>query len=95
MAPPTRNNPFRTPSPEPLANCEATTRRKCKFFDTLARDSGTKSLRRITKDYYIIDLGAEAKRRTRPRSSILGYKSKITKTTCKILYSPSRNPVRK
>ncbi len=107
MAPPTRNNPFRTPSPEPLANQEATTRRKCKFFDALARDGSTKSLRRISKERGIGEstgrdwkkqreiMGSEAKRRTRPRSSILGANSRVTKAECKMLVSPSRNPVRK
>lgn len=49
MAPPTRLQPFRTPSPEPLAGKEATTRRKCKFFDALARNAGAKSLRSISR----------------------------------------------
>ena len=38
------------PSPEPLANNEATTTRKCKFFDALARDGATRSLRSISKE---------------------------------------------
>jgi hypothetical protein len=40
-------------------------------------------------------MGSEAKRRTRPRSSILGANSRVTKAECKMLVSPSRNPVRK
>ena len=42
MALPTRLDPFRTPSPEPLAGKEATTQKKCKFFDALSRDRRTK-----------------------------------------------------
>lgn len=107
MAPPTRLNPLRTPSPEPLAGGEATTRRKCKFFDALARNAGSKSLRRISSDCKISEscgrkwkkqletMGSEAKRKTRQRSSILGRKSKVTKSMCKMLCSPTRNPVRK
>ena len=50
IAPPTRNALFRTLFPEPLANKEATTRRKCKFFDALTRNTGTKSLRHISRE---------------------------------------------
>jgi len=50
MVPPTRLNPLRTPSPEPLAGREATTTRKCKFYNALARDSESKSLRWISAD---------------------------------------------
>ncbi len=107
MAPPTRLQPFRTPSPEPLAGKEATTRRKCKFFDALARNAGTKSLRSISRQCGIGErtgrvwrdqwkaMGSEAKRRTRQRSSILGRNSKVSKAECKLLVSPTRNPVRK
>ena len=102
MAPPTRNNPLRTPSPQLLGNQEATTRRKCKFFNALTNNRGTKSLRSISRSTGIAettgrkwqqefkDLGSEAKRRSRPRSGILGRKSKVTKTMCKMLVSLSR-----
>lgn len=107
MAPPTRSNPFRTPSPEPLAGKEATTRRKCKFFDALARSGTSRSTRSISKECGIsestgrywkkqhLELGSLAKKPTRQRSSILGGKSKVTKSMCKMLVSPSRNPLRK
>ena len=49
----TRSNPFRTPSPEPLAGKEATTRRKCKFFDALAQNGASRSLRSISREYKI------------------------------------------
>lgn len=107
MAPPTRLQPFRTPSPEPLAGYEATTRRKCKFFDALLDSKGLIPLARISarcgiseacgrkwkEDWF--NMGSEAKRRLRRRSQILGRKSKVTKAICKLLCSPSRNPVRK
>ena len=50
MAPHTRRDPLCTPSPEPLTGKEAITTRKCRFFDVLARDGGTKSMRRIVAD---------------------------------------------
>ena len=50
MAPLTRRNPLRTPSPEPLASLEATITRKYKFFNILARDGTTKSLHRISRE---------------------------------------------
>ncbi|PQE03479.1 hypothetical protein CJF30_00010869 [Rutstroemia sp. NJR-2017a BBW] len=37
----------------------------------------------------------EAKRYICPRTKVLGRNSRIIKSTCKILVSPSRNPVRK
>ena len=106
MAPPTRSQPFRTPSPEPLSNKEATTRRRCKFFDALAQYKDSKSLRSIAKECGIgpttartwrdqwKTMGSEAKRRLRPRSNVLGRQSRVTKAMCKALVSLS-NPVRK
>ncbi|KAF2174545.1 hypothetical protein K469DRAFT_707336 [Zopfia rhizophila CBS 207.26] len=107
MAPPTRLDPFRTPSPEPLAGREATTRRKCKFFDALTSSKGliplcrisakcgiSESCGRLWKDQFM-NMGSEAKRRLRPRSEILGRTSRVSKSMCKMLCSPSRNPVRK
>jgi hypothetical protein len=107
MAPPTRSNPFRTPFPEPLTGKEATTTKKCKFFNALARDGTTKSGRTITTTVGISEvcsrkwkkqleeLGPIVKRKTRQRSQVLGRKSKVTKSIYKILYSLSRNPIRK
>lgn len=40
-------------------------------------------------------MGSEAKRKTRPTSKILGRKSRVTKSMCRMIVSPSRNPVRK
>jgi transposase len=107
MAPTLRGARFHTPSLEPLANKEATTTRKCKFFDTLSQNNGTKSLRSISKECGIgattgrdwkkqfENMGSLTKRNTRKRSSILGRKSRVTKSTCKMLVSLSRNPVQK
>ncbi|KAG9228363.1 hypothetical protein BJ875DRAFT_477674 [Amylocarpus encephaloides] len=103
MAPLTRTHPDRTPSPNLLSNKEATTTRRCRFFDVFERSSGTRSLRSIARDCGISEgtarywkkQGPTNKRRTRPASKVLGHKSRVTKSTCKILVSPSRNPVRK
>ncbi|PQE05359.1 Transposable element Tc3 transposase protein [Rutstroemia sp. NJR-2017a BBW] len=40
-------------------------------------------------------MGEEAKRHTRARSKVLGHNSRVTKSICKMLVSPSKNPVRK
>jgi transposase len=107
MAPTLRGARFDTPSPELLAGRDATTTRKCRFFNALARNGGTKSMRRISKDCGITkgtgrywkkqweSMGPLAKRSTRQRSSILGRNSKISKSTYKMLVSPTQNPVRK
>jgi hypothetical protein len=50
MALPTRNDLFRTPLRSLLARRQATTRRKCKFFEVLARSGATRSLRSISKE---------------------------------------------
>jgi hypothetical protein len=55
MAPPTRLNPLRTSSPKPLAGREATTTRKCKFYNALARDGESKLLRWILANYKILE----------------------------------------
>jgi transposase len=107
MAPTLRGQRFHTPSPEPLANKEATTTKKCRFFDALSRDSESKSQRQISKECGIGEttgrtwkkqfenMSSLAKRRTLKRSAKLGRRSKVSKSTCKMLVSPSRNPVRK
>ncbi|KAG9241725.1 hypothetical protein BJ878DRAFT_519144, partial [Calycina marina] len=40
-------------------------------------------------------MGSIARRKMRPNSAILGRKSKVTKSDCKMPCSPSRNPVQK
>lgn len=105
MAPPTRAHPFRVSSPKPLGGKEATTPRKCQFFDELARDIDRKPLCKISEENKIsescrrkwkqqwLEMGSPARRRTRPKSAILGRKSKVTKSMCKAIVDPA-NPVR-
>ena len=105
MAPPTRMHPLRDLSPKPLGGKEARTPRKCQFFDALRRDLGHKPLSTISAESKISEscgrkwkkqyeeLGSPARRRTRPKSTVLGRNSKVTKSMCKAIVSPS-NPVR-
>ena len=107
MAPPTRLNPYRTPPRSPLAGRDATTRRRTKFFDALTDNKGAIPLTRISKKCGISEScgrkwkeiwqneGDEGKRHPRQRSKVLGRNSRVTKSMCKMLCSPSRNPVRK
>jgi transposase len=102
-----RSQPFHTPSPEPLASKEATTTRRTRFFDAMSQNAGSKSLRSIANECHIHEsigrkwkkqydnMGSTAKRRVRPTSTVLGRRSRVSKSTCKMLVSPSRNPVRK
>lgn len=73
----------------------------------MARDGGTKSLRRISASCHISEScgrkwknqlekeGSLARRKTRSSSKVLGRKSRVTKEMCKVLVSPTRNPFRK
>lgn len=73
----------------------------------MERERGTRSRRAIAADCGISEstardwdrkykeMGSLAFRRTRPRSAILGRKSKVTKAMCKLIVSPTRNPIRK
>ncbi|KAH8585433.1 hypothetical protein B0O99DRAFT_749035 [Bisporella sp. PMI_857] len=106
MAPPTRSHPYRTPSPDLLHSKNATTRRKTKFFNALAHNPEKKSNRAICKDCGISEgtgrywkkeyqsVGERAKKPMRNKSSVLGRKSRVDKSICKMLCSPTRNPVR-
>lgn len=107
MAPPTRLNPYRTPPRSPLTGRDATTRRRTKFFDALTDSKGAIPLTRISQKCGISEScgrkwkeiwqneGDEGKRHPRQRSKVLGRNSRVTKSMCKMLCSPSRNPVRK
>ncbi|KAG9243822.1 hypothetical protein BJ878DRAFT_102705 [Calycina marina] len=86
---------------------EATTTRKSRFFDKLARAGGSMSLRAISKNHSIsescgrkwkeqwLKMDSIAKRKTRLKFAILGRKSKVTKSVCKMLCAQPRNSVRK
>jgi hypothetical protein len=65
-----------------------TMRSICKATNTTSPPTGRRWLKQ--RDL----LGSPAFRRTRKLSSRLGRKSRISDETCKILVSPSRNPIR-
>ena len=106
MVPPTRSNPFRTPSPEPLNGKEASTRRKNRYYNAYFHNPNKLSQRVLAKKYSITEscgrnwleqykqFGKEARRRLRPRSQVLGRKSRVTKAMCQTLVSLAKNPLR-
>ena len=106
MAPTTRRNLRITPPPGPSEGQEANTVRKTRFYDAWDREHERRSMRAICRDHDITEgtgrlwkkqreeLGSLAYRHTRKLSSNLGRRSKVTKSICKMLVSPSRNPVR-
>jgi hypothetical protein len=111
MAPSTRKNLRITPSPEPVqVGCYTTPKRRDfyrDFYRDFDKDCATKSMRAICRDNNIDEstgrlwkkqrenFGSMAVRRTRGISKKLWRPSKISKSTCKILVDPRRNPVRK
>jgi len=106
MAPTTRRISRTTPPPGPLEPKEADTVKKCRFYDAYDRDYNEKSLRQIARETPTSEgtarrwlrqresLGSIAYRTTRKRSTKLGRPSKVTKSMCKMLVNPSKNPVR-
>jgi len=77
-----------------------------RFFNAWDDREPGASLRAIARDYAPSratgarwlkqrdELGSPAHRRTRQMSKVLGRRSRISKETCQMLVSPSRNPVR-
>jgi hypothetical protein len=106
MAPSTRRNLRVTPLPGPSKGREANTVRKTRFYDAWDREHERRSIRAICKDHNITEgtgrlwkrqreeLGSLAYRYTWKLSSNLGRRLKVTKSICKMLVSPSRNPIR-
>ena len=106
MAPSTRYGGYRTPSPKPLDGKDATTTRKCRYFDAIDQNPEKKSRREIAADVGITEgtgrnwekqrktLGSLARRSTKKRGQKPGPASKVTKSMCKKLVDPKHNPVR-
>lgn len=79
---------------------------KGRFYDALATRKPGVSIRSIVRSYAPSEatgwrwhkelqiLGSPARRRLRPRSTNMGHPSQVSDETCKMLVSPSRNPVR-
>lgn len=105
MAPQTRYGRYRTPSPKPLDGKDATTTRKCRYFDAIDRNPEKKSRREIAANVGITEgtgrnwekqretLGSLVYRSTRKRGQKPGPASKVTKRICKKLVDPRHNPV--
>jgi hypothetical protein len=106
MAPQTRSHRLETPPQERSKDIEADTIKKSRFFNAWdTRETGV-TVRSICKKTKTTtptgrrwlkqraQLGSPALRRTRKLSDRLGRKSRISEETCKMLVSPSRNPVR-
>lgn len=106
MAPTTRRTTRITPPPGPSEGHEADTVKKCRFYDAWDKDHNEKSIRQICREIGTSEgtgrlwnkqresLGSLAYRSLRKRSTKLGRPSKVTKSMCKMLVDPAKNPVR-
>lgn len=106
MAPQTRSKGYKSPPKQRSRGIQAKTPKKSDFYgawdrrasgETLksiceATDTTTPTARRWLHQRDI--LGSPSYRRTRKLSDRLGRGSGISKETCQMLVSPSRNPVR-
>ena len=103
MAPTTRRMQRVTPPP---TSFEADTIKRTRFYDAWDHDYNEKSTRQIARDVQTSEgtarrwlkqrerMGSLAYRSLRKRSTQLGRPSKVTKSMCKMLVDPARNPVR-
>jgi len=106
MAPTTRRTSRITPPPTHAEAHEANTIKKTRFFTIYDKDHTSRSLRSIAADANTTEgtgrrwlkqrgnMGSLAYRHTRPMSKKLGKPSKVTKSMCKMLVNPAKNPVR-
>jgi hypothetical protein len=106
MAPTTRRTSRITPPPTSIERLEADTVKKTRFYSAYDKEISFKSLRQIARESNTTDptarrwlkqrenIGSLAYRTSRKRSSKLGRRSKVTKSICKKLVDPARNPVR-
>ena len=106
MPPITRSQRAQTPSPQRSRGTQADTIQKVRFFNIWDERASHDSLSSICRDIDIPrptarrwlrqreQLGSPAYRRTRKLSQRLGKPSTVSDETCKLLVSPSRNPVR-
>jgi hypothetical protein len=106
MAPSTRSTVRPSTPPNRIEVCEATTRKRTRFFEAYDTRHEHESLRSIAADKSIPkstasrwlhereQIGSPAYRRSCRRSEILGRRSKVSKDIYKMLVSPSKNKVR-
>lgn len=105
MPPTTRSKGLTTPT-RPSRPGDYDTPTKSRFYAKLVEQYPSRSINAISRDFAPStptgkrwarewrELGSPALRRLRPQSEHAGRPSKITKEACKMLCSPSRNPVR-
>lgn len=106
MAPKTRAQGPTTPERDLPRLLPRSTRTRTRFFDAFDQEYPSRSLAAIGHDFGIdqttagrwvrkrAEFGSPAFRRTRKLSTRLGRPSTVSKETCEMLVSPSRNPVR-
>jgi hypothetical protein len=106
MAPSTRSTTRPSTPTKPRKRKEYDTIKKARFFDAYDDRKAGVSLRTIASEYapsYTTaqrwlkgrtKLGSPALRRTRKLAKRLGPSPGVSLNTCKMLVSPSRNPVR-
>jgi hypothetical protein len=106
MAPTTRSQRPHTPPPHRSRGIQATTTKKVRFYQAWDTRDTHETIRAICKATDTTSptgrrwlherelLGSKAYRRTRKLSDRLGRTSAVSDETCKMLVSPSRNPVR-
>lgn len=105
--PPSTRNKFRPSTPEYQPEPgESNTVKKTRFFEAYDGRVAGDSLRSISTRFGVSHstgsrwlksrkiIGSPAYRRLRNRSNKLGKRSQVSPETCKMLISPSRNPVR-
>ena len=105
MAPITRSKRPQTPPPQRLRGIQADTIKKSRFFQAWDERGSQETMHAICQAIGTTSptgrrwlherdqLGSKAYRRTRKLSHRLGRKSAVSDETCKMLVSPSRNPV--
>jgi hypothetical protein len=106
MAPSTRATARPSTPERAIPRLERSTKRRIRFFHDYDRDHGSvpfpaicavNGIARPTGYNWLQQrktIGSPAYYHTRKLSKVLGHQSRVSKSTCKMLVSPSRNPVR-
>jgi hypothetical protein len=106
MAPSTRNTDRITTPSKRTNGCEADTPKKSAFYRAYDTRDASQSIRSLARDFQVANStalnwlhdreinGSPAYRHIRRRSDKLGRRSQVSAETCKMLVSPSRNPIR-
>ena len=107
MAPSTRATCRETTPDRPIDLCERSTRKRIRFFEaydsrssyeSMSSIAASKEINKSTASRWLQQralFGSPADHRTCRLSQKVGSQSRVSKETCQMLVSPSRNPVRK